>query len=101
VDSFTSKDGRFVPYLVLEWLEGMTLEALIAQRRQANLPPVSLRKLVRLLTPVARALERAHNFSGPEGVVSIVHRDLKPENISSPRWRAKKRSRSSTSGSAK
>ncbi|HEX2672948.1 MAG TPA: protein kinase, partial [Polyangiaceae bacterium] len=23
----------------------------------------------------------AHNFSGPEGVVSIVHRDLKPENI--------------------
>jgi len=81
VDSFTSKDGRFVPYLVLEWLEGMTLEALIAQRRQANLPPVSLRKLVRLLTPVARALERAHNFSGPDGVVSIVHRDLKPENI--------------------
>jgi len=81
VDSFISKDGRFVPYLVLEWLEGMTLEALIAQRRQANLPPVSLRKLVRLLTPVARALERAHNFSGPDGVVSIVHRDLKPENI--------------------
>jgi serine/threonine protein kinase len=81
VDSFTSKAGRFVPYLVLEWLEGMTLEALIAQRRQANLPPVSLRKLVRLLTPVARALERAHNFNGPEGVVSIVHRDLKPENI--------------------
>lgn len=81
VDSFTSKDGRFVPYLVLEWLEGMTLEALVAQRKQANLPPVSLRKLVRLLTPVARALERAHNFSAPEGVVSIVHRDVKPENI--------------------
>src|SRR6478609_8432579 len=81
VDSFTSKDGRFVPYLVLEWLDGMTLEALIAQRREANMPPVSLRKLVRLLTPVARALERAHNFSGPEGQISIVHRDLKPENL--------------------
>jgi len=36
---------------------------------------------VRLLEPVARALERAHNFSGPDGRVSIVHRDLKPENI--------------------
>jgi len=81
VDAFTSKDGRFVPYLVLEWLEGMTLEALIAERRRANLPPVSLRKLVRLLTPVARALERAHNFTGPEGRISIVHRDLKPENL--------------------
>ncbi|HYQ03548.1 MAG TPA: serine/threonine-protein kinase [Polyangiaceae bacterium] len=81
VDSFTSKDGRFVPYLVLEWLDGLTLEALIAQRREASMPPVSLRKLVRLLTPVARALERAHNFSGPEGQISLVHRDLKPENI--------------------
>ncbi|MEI9950458.1 MAG: serine/threonine-protein kinase [Pseudomonadota bacterium] len=81
VDAFTSKGGRFVPYLVLEWLEGITLETLIEQRKRANLAPVTLRKLVRLLTPVARALERAHNFSGPQGRVSIVHRDLKPENL--------------------
>ena len=81
VDAFTSKDGRFVPYLVLEWLDGMTLEALISERHRANLPAIPLRKWVRLLTPVARALERAHNFSGPDGPVSIVHRDLKPENI--------------------
>ena len=47
VDAFTGNDGRFVPYLVLEWLDGMTLAALIAQRTHANLPPVSLRKLVR------------------------------------------------------
>ncbi|HEY0469446.1 MAG TPA: serine/threonine-protein kinase, partial [Polyangiaceae bacterium] len=81
VDAFTSKDGRFVPYLVLEWLDGMTLDTLIATRNRANLPPIPLRKWVRLLTPVARALERAHNFTGPDGPVSIVHRDLKPENI--------------------
>ena len=81
VDAFTAADGRFVPYLVLEWLDGQTLDALVRQRRDAGLPPVPLRKLVRLLTPVARALERAHNFNGPEGVVSIVHRDLKPENL--------------------
>jgi len=81
VDAFTSQDGRFVPYLVLEWLDGITLEALIAQRSRANLSPISLRKIVRLLTPVARALERAHNFTGQDGPVSIVHRDLKPENI--------------------
>ena len=81
VDAFTSKDGRFVPYLVLEWLDGMTLEALLGERQRANLPAIPLRKWVRLLTPVARALERAHNFSGPDGPISIVHRDLKPENI--------------------
>ena len=81
VDAFTASDGSFVPYIVLEWLEGVTLDALIKQRNQDGLGAIPLRKLVRLLTPVARALERAHNFTGPEGFVSIVHRDLKPENI--------------------
>jgi eukaryotic-like serine/threonine-protein kinase len=81
VDAFQASDGRFVPYIVMEWLEGLTLDALIKQRNRAGQPPVALRKLVRLLTPVARALERAHNFTGPEGAISVVHRDLKPENI--------------------
>lgn len=81
VDAFTAVDGRFVPYLVLEWLEGHTLDALIRKRRADNQAPLPLKKLVRLLSPVARALERAHNFNGPDGPVSIVHRDLKPENI--------------------
>ena len=81
VASLTSRDGRFVPYLVLEWLEGMTLEALIAQRKREKLAPISLRKLVRLLTPVARTLERAHDFSGLEGPISVVHGDLAPDNL--------------------
>jgi eukaryotic-like serine/threonine-protein kinase len=81
VDAFTAADGRLVPYLVLEWLEGSTLDALIRKRRAEGQPPLPLKKLVRLLTPVARALERAHNFQGPDGPVSIVHRDLKPENL--------------------
>lgn len=81
VDAMTSYDGRFVPYIVLEWLEGMTLDELIKQRERDGAMPLALKRLVQLLTPVARALERAHNFTGPEGRVSIVHRDLKPENI--------------------
>jgi serine/threonine protein kinase len=81
VDAFTTVDGRFVPYLVLEWLEGSTLDALIRKRRADGQTPMPLKKVVRLLTPVARALERAHNFHGPDGPISIVHRDLKPENI--------------------
>lgn len=83
VDAFTlpEPDSRFVPYMVLEWLEGETLDAMIRRRHGEGQPPFALKKMVRLLTPVARALERAHNFRGPEGPVSIVHRDLKPENI--------------------
>lgn len=82
-DAFTlpEPDGRFVPYIVLEWLDGHTLDALIRKRRAEGQAPFALKKLVRWLTPVARALERAHNFQGPDGPVSIVHRDLKPENI--------------------
>lgn len=81
VDAFTAADGRFVPYLVLEWLEGHTLDALIRKRHADGQAPFPLKKLVRLLTPVARALERAHHFQGPDGLVSVIHRDLKPENI--------------------
>ncbi|MCC6897954.1 MAG: protein kinase [Polyangiaceae bacterium] len=81
VDAITLPDGRFVPFMALEWLEGETLDAIAQRRRAEGLPPLPLKKLVRMLTPVARALEKAHNFQGPSGPVSIVHRDLKPENI--------------------
>ncbi|MDF3071409.1 MAG: serine/threonine protein kinase [Polyangiaceae bacterium] len=83
VDAFTlpEPDSRFVPYMVLEWLEGHTLDATIRRRRSEGQAPFALKKMVRLLTPVARALERAHNFRGPNGPVSVVHRDIKPENI--------------------
>jgi eukaryotic-like serine/threonine-protein kinase len=81
VDAMSLPDGRFVPYMALEWLEGETLEAIAQRRKAEGSPPIPLKKLVRMLTPVARALERAHNYQGPTGPISIVHRDLKPENI--------------------
>jgi eukaryotic-like serine/threonine-protein kinase len=81
VDAFTTSKGTLVPFMALEWLEGETLDAIIVRRKKAGQAPLSLRELVTLLTPVARALERAHNFHGPDGPISIVHRDLKPENI--------------------
>ncbi|MCA9631434.1 MAG: protein kinase [Myxococcales bacterium] len=81
VDALIAPGGAFVPFMALEWLEGETLEALVRRRKAEGRPPLSVKKLARLLTPVARALERAHNFSSAEGPISIVHRDLKPENI--------------------
>ncbi len=81
VDAFQTRDGRFVPFMALEWLDGWTLDSVVAQRAEQGRPPIALKKLVRLLTPVARALEQAHNMPGPTGTLSIVHRDMKPENL--------------------
>jgi serine/threonine protein kinase len=56
------------PYIVLEYLEGCSLDKLMVQG------PIPQRRALDLLIPVARALKRAHQLQ-------IVHRDLKPGNI--------------------
>lgn len=76
-----SPRAPFVPFIALEWLDGMNLDAYIEQRRQMGKPPLDLRRAIQLLGPAARALEQAHRFPGPDGAVSILHRDLKPENL--------------------
>jgi serine/threonine-protein kinase len=81
VDQVKTSDDRFVPYMAMEWLDGEGLDALISRRASEGLPPLGLKKVVRMLTPVARALARAHHFPTPEGPIAIVHRDLKPDNI--------------------
>jgi serine/threonine protein kinase len=81
VEAIIAPDGSFMPFLALEWLEGETLDAVAQRRARAGMPPFSLEQLISMLTPVARALERAHRFEGPEGPISIVHRDMKPENV--------------------
>ncbi|HVU03445.1 MAG TPA: protein kinase [Polyangiaceae bacterium] len=82
VGTLTMKDRRFVPFIALEWLEGRTLDTLVHERLREGQPPLGLKAAVKLLTPVADALYRAHRFPTPNGgFVSIVHRDLKPENI--------------------
>jgi serine/threonine-protein kinase len=81
VDAFRADDGRLVPFMALEWLDGRTLDAVILRRTERGRPPLSLAKLVRLLTPVASALEQAHHLQTDSGVLSVVHRDMKPENL--------------------
>jgi serine/threonine-protein kinase len=60
-------DGR--PYIVMEYLDGLPLSAII--RRRGRLP---LGSLVVVAKEVAEALALAHDKG-------IVHRDLKPDNI--------------------
>lgn len=81
VGTLNQDDGRFVPFIAIEWLEGQTLDAIVSERARRGEPPLGLGRVIELLDPVARALDRAHRFPGPSGVVSVIHRDLKPENI--------------------
>jgi serine/threonine protein kinase len=57
------------PYIVMEYLEGKTLEERLAEQ-----PDMGLGEAVRIATHVGRALARAH-------AQGVVHRDLKCGNI--------------------
>ncbi|HEY3498876.1 MAG TPA: serine/threonine-protein kinase, partial [Polyangiaceae bacterium] len=81
VDVMNTRTGAFVPFMVLEWLEGDTLDALLRARVAAGKRPLPSTEALELLEPVARALARAHDFRGPSGKESIAHCDLKPENV--------------------
>lgn len=64
--SFTDQG---VPYIVMEHLDGETLQDLVERRRR-----LSLEETVSLLRQLCAALGKAHE-------AGIVHRDIKPENI--------------------
>ncbi|WP_437639851.1 protein kinase domain-containing protein [Sorangium sp. So ce854] len=66
--------GPWTPYIVMEWLEGETLEQDLKRRRAENLPPRSLGDAIKLLAPVASALAVAHDGN-------VSHRDVKPANL--------------------
>ena len=70
----TLAGGDPVPYMVLEWLEGKSLDDLLVEERAAGVAPRSLEAVVELLGPVAEALSLAHKQG-------IAHRDVKPANI--------------------
>jgi formylglycine-generating enzyme required for sulfatase activity/serine/threonine protein kinase len=74
VGMLTTKKGEQVPYMVLEWLEGATLESIILKEKEQGLPPRTVDAAIRLLEPAAEALALAHTKG-------IAHRDVKPPNI--------------------
>lgn len=74
IGTLTTAAGDAVPYMVLEWLEGKPLDAVLEDERRRGLPLRSLVEAVRLLDPVAEALALAHRKG-------IAHRDVKPANV--------------------
>ncbi len=68
-------DGR--PYLIMQRVNGVTLEAYMRAPERAGEPPdVLVARSIRFAIQVAMALEVAHRLKPP-----IVHRDLKPSNV--------------------
>ncbi len=68
LDDGVADDGT--PFLVMEFLEGETLESRLKRERAA----MPLEFTVRLGSQLAAGLARAHDFG-------VLHRDLKPENL--------------------
>ncbi len=74
IGAFTKPDGPWVPYLVLEWLEGETLAHFLKKRAERGEGPMSIADTVKLLDPAALALATAHEQK-------VAHRDVKPQNL--------------------
>jgi formylglycine-generating enzyme required for sulfatase activity len=74
VGTYTSPDGQWMPYMVLEWLEGKPLDELLEGEHAVGAPPWDLAQVVALLGQAAGALDVAHGKG-------IAHRDIKPANL--------------------
>lgn len=72
--ALTTPSGVWAPFIVLEWLEGKSLQADLDERTTKRLGGRSLAEAVKLLEPAARGLGVAHHKR-------VAHRDIKPANM--------------------
>jgi len=66
--------GQQVPYLVLEWLDGISLHDHLEDRRRKRLPAMSEIEALQMLRDPIDGLAFAHQLR-------VAHRDIKPENL--------------------
>ncbi|MSP26484.1 MAG: serine/threonine protein kinase, partial [Myxococcales bacterium] len=73
IGKLQTSDG-WIPYMVLEWLDGIALDELLIAEIRVRAPARDLVASMKLLEPVAAALEIAHRQG-------VAHRDMKPANV--------------------
>ncbi|HMJ16486.1 MAG TPA: serine/threonine-protein kinase [Polyangiaceae bacterium] len=69
-----SPNKAWTPYLVMEWLEGRTLEFDFAERKALGIGGRPLLEAIEQLDSAARAMAMAHEQG-------VAHRDIKPANL--------------------
>jgi formylglycine-generating enzyme required for sulfatase activity len=74
IGPLTTRDGKWVPYMVFEWLEGRSLNSVLEHERTSGMPPRTLDAAIGLLEPAVLALELAH-------AQGLAHHDVKPSNL--------------------
>ncbi len=74
IGTMVSEDGLWMPYMVLEWLEGEPLGRILKQERWAGGVTRTAGEVFQIFDGVARALAVAH-------ANNVAHRDIKPPNI--------------------
>ncbi len=74
VGPLTTRDGKWVPFMVFDWLEGTSLREILVAERDQGAGAYSLRSAMSFLMPVASALELVHSRD-------LAHLDVKPSNV--------------------
>src|SRR6185369_12460041 len=74
IGTFTTPEGQWLPYMVLEWLDGKPLDVILWEESRAGMPARTLSEAMALLEPAAAALDIVHTRN-------IAHRDIKPANF--------------------
>jgi serine/threonine-protein kinase len=72
--SISAPNGAWAPYMVLEWLEGISLAEDLDRRRRRGLRGRSSDEAIALLACAAEGLAVAHERR-------VAHRDVKPANL--------------------
>jgi serine/threonine protein kinase len=74
-------DDRDTPFLVMEYLRGQPLHALL-RRGEERERPLADDLLLHTMAEVAEGLHAAHELEGPDRVpLDVVHRDVSPQNV--------------------